>query len=235
MGTFAEFAKSMGQNSARTLGLPALALFGCGGSVLAVPQLDASPGDAASSGVGDSGSPSSGPVDGGPSPDVGPPPLRGDSGESGLDAGFIDPSTACLGAQNILLIEGKDIAYSGPPLEIVGGSGWSASVGWTTTIPPWNIVINIPHDWGAQFTTGSEGLPLAAGTYQVPYNVPGAASFNVGSTLGCSSTYGQFTVLEITTEVTSGAYAVTSFTATFELHCSKEPGDVGCIHFASGQ
>jgi hypothetical protein len=165
----------------------------------------------------------------------------GDASAPEADAASpFDVTTACLVADNIFVIAGSDSVYTGAPLTLRGGPGWTIgvpSVDPGTGLPS---TVSIAHGaWQAYFSTRAEAAPLAVGTYRAAELYPRESSGHpglsvLGSGGGCSTVTGQFNVFEIsstTADSDAGTLArVHSFMATFEQHCGGGPAsNVGCV------
>jgi hypothetical protein len=164
----------------------------------------------------------------------------GDASAPEADAATpFDVTTACLVADDIFVIAGSDSVYTGAPLTIRGGLGWTISVPSVdpgTSLPS---TVSIAHGaWQAYFSTRGKAAPLAVGAYPAAYLYPREGSNPglsvVGSGGGCSDATGQFNVFEIKStpaDLDAGTQArVQSFMATFEQHCGGGPAsNVGCV------
>jgi hypothetical protein len=106
-----------------------------------------------------------------------------------FDAESVDPSTACLGTENVFVIEGSDpYVYCGPPLTIAGGSGWSESGDpYEQYGSPAQVGITTPEGWTATFwSAGQDPPPLAVGTYTVsPDGNPEGPALHISEYGGC--------------------------------------------------
>jgi hypothetical protein len=171
---------------------------------------------------------------------VGDAPDGGDGAAPDADAvSPFDVTTACLVADDIFVIAGSDSVYTGAPLTIRGGLGWTISV---PTVDPGASLpstVSIAHGaWQAYFSTRGKAAPLAVGAYPAAYAYPREGSNPglsvVGSGGSCGDATGQFNVFEIKStpaDPDAGTQArVQSFMATFEQHCGGGPAsNVGCV------
>jgi hypothetical protein len=188
-------------------------------------------------------------------------PGERDSGETDAPSpdagGYLSACSESL--DDVFVIGGDDFVYSGSPLTLEGGAGWSVSyqsdpaTGFPDAVSI-NIVSSSDGDWDVELSTKQLGQPFATQTYadaqRDPFEAPGHPGLSVfGDGRACNTVTGSFQVLAI--EVVPGDSGapgdagdasspvdaapppaqLRSFTATFEQHCEAgSMHDVGCVH-----
>jgi len=141
---------------------------------------------------------------------------------------------ACQGVTNAFVIAGNDSVYSGAPIEILGGMGWTVSSSNVIDGGPAYVDVGID-GWDIELSTVALGRALEVGTYQgverAGFETAGHAGLAVsGNGTSCDTVTGEFSVLAL---AASSSGTVIGLSATFEQHCNGgSTFNYGCVRVA---